>query len=105
MANDPFYEMPEMIIAILASSATLGVGRTSTNVSLDEISPKPMDIAVSQGIEGLEFVDPVNLETHVRIGKNGSAGSPAEVNDTIVLDPDSKEFDPHNMVFWGIGMR
>lgn len=63
-----------------------------------------MDIAVSQGIESSEFIDSIDLETHIRIGKNGGAGGPAKVNYTIVVDLHAKELDPDNVMFYNVRM-
>ena len=64
-----------------------------------------MDVAVSQGMEGLKILDLVNLKTDIRVGKDWCTGGPAQVEDLIPILFYPVEFDPGNMVFHRVGMR
>lgn len=64
-----------------------------------------MDIAVSQGMEGLKFFNLVNLEMDIGIAKDRRTGSTVNVDDLIVIFFHSVKFYPDNMMFHPTGMR
>ena len=63
-----------------------------------------MDIAVGQGMEGLEILDLVDLKTDIGIGKDRRTCSTPQANDLIVTFPYTVKFDPGNVVFYRVGM-